>query len=412
MRHKLLVLALVAWPVVAHAQTPAMGPVFRVNTTIGGSYPEVAASADGTFVVAWREGLYPTPPEDHRVVGRRFDSSGAALSEELPISDTAASDFAIAAHPSDNLVVVWLQTGVETGNVRARGFTGSGQPLGPSFVLSSSPYLTGLDVAASETGSIAAWNVHGGFLGSPNAIYARRFESDGSALGDELQVSVDRNIGFESPAVAIGSHGGFLIVWVGAGTVVGRLLDDSGNPLGGEFHLSSEGGVQSSDVASDGAGGYVVVWKSLLSDGRRSLQRIFYRRFDGTGSPRGPELQVDTGATPDQDAYAPAIATNSSGNFIVVWWRDGGVEIGADAGIAGRLFLANGSPIGEEFEVAALGAGIIILPAVAMNSGGQFLVAWGTSARIGFPDTPRDEIIRVEPAGRNTVSVPSRPAPP
>jgi hypothetical protein len=56
------------------------------------------------------------------------------------------------------------------------------------------------------------------------------------------------------------------------------------------------------------------------------------------GEPIGPEFQVNTSTTNDQDR--PAVASDSSGNFVVVW---------AAAGVVlGQRYASSGVPLGPE----------------------------------------------------------------
>jgi hypothetical protein len=65
-------------------------------------------------------------------------------------------------------------------------------------------------------------------------------------------------------------------------------------PAGGEFRANTytTGDQDDTSVASDASGNFVVVWQSDGQDG--SNRGIFARRYDASGAPRGPEFQVNT----------------------------------------------------------------------------------------------------------------------
>src|SRR5206468_3571660 len=91
----------------------------------------------------------------------------------------------------------------------------------------------------------------------------------------------------------------------------------SGAPAGGEFRVNAYttntqccGG-----VASNSAGGFVVVWQSAAEDS--SSFGIFAQRFSSAGAPLGPEFRVNTYTTGNQ--YQPSVASDSAGDFVVVW---------------------------------------------------------------------------------------------
>ena len=74
-------------------------------------------------------------------------------------------------------------------------------------------------------------------------------------------------------------------------------------------------------MASDSSGNFVVVWESNNQDG--SSSGVFGQRYDSTGAALGPEFRVNTYTT-DLQRF-PAVASDSSGNFVVVWksYQDG-----------------------------------------------------------------------------------------
>src|SRR5262245_31254356 len=68
-------------------------------------------------------------------------------------------------------------------------------------------------------------------------------------------------------------------------------------------------------MASDGSGNFVVVWSSADQDG--SIFGSFGQRYDSTGAPLGPEFRINTYTTDSQ--FAPAVAAIPSGAFVVIW---------------------------------------------------------------------------------------------
>ena len=58
-----------------------------------------------------------------------------------------------------------------------------------------------------------------------------------------------------------------------------------------------------------------MVWESLGQDG--SSDGIFGRRFNVSGNPAGDEFQVNSTSPGAQ--VSPAVASDGSGDFVVVW---------------------------------------------------------------------------------------------
>ncbi|MBU1626428.1 hypothetical protein KKB18_03590, partial [bacterium] len=126
------------------------------------------------------------------------------------------------------------------------------------------------------------------------------------------------------------------------------------------------------DVVMDPSGNFVVVWTSEDQDGNGT--GIFAQRFDSDGNPMGVEFQVNT--TTEGDQFDPSIAMNSLGNFVIAW-------VGNDEdqeGIFARRYNNEGFPLGDEFQVNVHTDAEQYDPSVAMDSTGNFFaVAWTSS---------------------------------
>src|SRR5262249_19207232 len=105
-------------------------------------------------------------------------------------------------------------------------------------------------------------------------------------------------------------------------------------PLGTEFrgNANTTGDQAQPAIASTGGGGFVVVWNSSSAVGSFDAD-IFGQRFDAAGARIGDEFQVNTFTTSGQNK--PAIASDASGNFVVVWQGDGAGDF---YGVFGQRF--------------------------------------------------------------------------
>src|SRR5438105_1807461 len=154
-------------------------------------------------------------------------------------------------------------------------------------------------------------------------------------------------------------YGSLLIL--AAVALVPSVAWPQGNPLGPEFRVNtyttdSQGFPA---VASESSGNFVVVWHSYSQDG--SSVGIFGQRYASTGTPLGPEFRVNTYTT-DGQGY-PAVASDSSGNFVVVWWCI--TQDGSTFGVFGQRYASTGAPLGPEFRVNTYTTGRQASPAVA-----------------------------------------------
>jgi hypothetical protein len=189
-----LVLALAAARGVARAQTP-IGGEFQVNTYTSNvqAYPSASAAGAG-FVVVWRS---QQDGNDYGIFGRRYDSSANPLASEFQI------------------------------NVRT-----AGSQIQPR-------------VAGNAAGAfVVVWGETANLFNEPN-IFARRFNSVGTAVAGEFQVNTYTPSTQSYPAVAISSAGDFTVVWNSLnqdGSNFGafaRTFDSGGTPTAVEFQVAT-----------------------------------------------------------------------------------------------------------------------------------------------------------------------------
>ena len=81
------------------------------------------------------------------------------------------------------------------------------------------------------------------------------------------------------------------------------------------------------------------------------------------------------------DQQAPSMAMNASGNYVIVWISFG--QDGDGNGIYAQRYSSNGVPNGLEFRVNTTTASSQILPSVAMDAAGDFVIAWQSYGQDG-----------------------------
>ena len=302
---------------------------------------------------------------------------------------------AVAADPTGNFVVVWDGQGQGDSNLGVFGqrFASSGVPLGPEFRVNT--YTTDLQsnpsVAADSAGNfVVAWMSSGGYGGTPADVFGQRYASDGTPLGPEFRINTFTTNGQGRPAVAAGPAGNFVVVWDGQGQddsagVFGQRFAGSGIPLGPEFRVNTytTDFQDTPSVAADSAGNFVVAWMSSGGYGGTPAD-VFGQRYASDGTPLGPEFRINTFTTNAQSR--PAVAGDPAGNFVVVW--DGQGQGDSNAGVFGQRFASSGIPLGPEFRVNTYTTDLQFAPSVAADSGGNFVVAWTSSG--GYGGTPAD----------------------
>jgi hypothetical protein len=288
----------------------------------------------------------------------------------------------VTVDAAGNFVVVWTSLGQDgySYGVFGQRYTASGARRGSEFQVNT--YTTGWQrmpsVASDAAGNfVVVWegNGNGDYFG----VFAQRYDADGVRRGSAFQVNTSTTYGQRLPQVASDPSGDFVVVWQGPGDgdIFAQRYDASGARQGGEFRVNT----QSADkqwypaVASDASGNFVVVWMSYGQDG--SYWGVFGQRYGGSGLPRGAEFRVNTYTTSDQ--WGPSVASDPAGDFIVAWDS----QDGDGYGVFAQRYDASGVPRGAEFRVNTYTTERQGAASAAMDDAGNFVVTWASIGQDG-----------------------------
>jgi len=254
----------------------------------------------------------------------------------------------------------------------------AGIPEGLEFQINT--YTTGDQyepcIAMDDDGDfVIAWNTSGAD-GSGYGVFARRYDKEGTAQGDEFQVNSFTTDSQLFPSVACDGEGNFMIVWTSldqdgdSNGVFAQRYDALGIPQGGEFQVNTftTGSQQAASVAMDDDGDFAITWQS--EDGSGS--GVFAQRYNAAGVAQGQEFAVNEFTYSSQNG--PKVAMDSDGDFVITWMsltQDGSVE-----GVIARRYDASGSPQGSEFQVNTYTTNFQRSPAIAIDGDGDFVIAW------------------------------------
>ncbi len=287
-----------------------IGQDFQVNSNMVGDQtePDVALDFDGNFIVVWRDGPLAAGRPSHgsrsgagsAVVGRFFDPTAQPTTGEVVVAEAGDGDSNspnVSASNTGDAVVTWE----DQGEVRGRIYTQAAQP---------------------RTGRLS--------------------------LSDPLEGRAAR------PRSTIAASGDFVVVWrqaaqakgATAGTIVGRIFAETGQPKSEKVIVSSEATADQPVVAADDQGNFVVAWEQ---EGASSLD-VLARDFDRFGRARGPAFVASSSTAGSQSA--PAVDRNAIGDFVVVWEADTFAAKAAGGALVGRFFDPTGSPQSGDVEVA------------------------------------------------------------
>ena len=130
-------------------------------------------------------------------------------------------------------------------------------------------------------------------------------------------------------------------------------------------------------IAADANGDYVVTWSSVGQDG--SGYGIYAQRYRSTGIAQGTAFQVNSFTS--QNQLDPSVAMDAAGDFVIAW--ESALEDGSDYGVYAQRYNSSGSAVGSEFLVNTFTTGAQEAPSVAMDSTGDFVIAWQRLPRRG-----------------------------
>jgi hypothetical protein len=256
---------------------------------------------------------------------------------------------AVATLTNGNVAIVWTSFNQAGSNsledVYGQILSPTGQKVGTNFLVNqfiSYNQRTPAIAALKNGGFVVAWvseqeraaynytgfdNTNGtppSQVGLPSVdIYARLYRSNGVAQGNEFLVNTNALNPCANPSVATAADGSFMVAWGGRDLInptngwdiYARTFSSAG--VGGATALVNThlpGNQYAPHLSAIGAD-YMIVWTSLGQDGSR--EGVFGQFVHEDGSLVGGEFLVNTTTVGQQ--MQPAVASDGSGQFLVVW---------------------------------------------------------------------------------------------
>lgn len=159
-------------------------------------------------------------------------------------------------------------------------------------------------------------------------------------------------------------------------TLEGRQMMSLGAEFVGPVNTTTRHDQFDSANASSSNGSSVVVWTDTFSAADHDIRA---QRYSAAGEKVGPEILVAGSSNDDQ---TPAVAMDSQGNFVVAWRQ---TQPGGDTNVLARKFNSAGQPQGA---VVGVGVGTFAEtdPRVAMDARGDFVVSYTRDTNNNDPD--------------------------
>jgi hypothetical protein len=151
--------------------------------------------------------------------------------------------------------------------------------------------------------------------------------------------------------------------------LVAQRFDAGGSRVGGRILVQERltiGDIVFPRIAEDGGGNFLVLWQGRIGTGPEA-EGFYARRFAGDGFPLTGRLKLE-----GYGGIVPQLAMDRAGNFVVAWLQLG-VGPNGQTGVFAQRFTAGGPPFRPAFRVDTAGGAE---PLLASDAAGNFAVVW------------------------------------
>ena len=363
---------------------------FQINNRTSQSQANVDISSlpNGGFVASWSN-YFGTSSRSNDIFCRIFEPNCSPIGDEFQINQTTSgnqTEPSIAVNTSGEIIVAWQGFSSEQNrfDIYAQMIDSNGLPIGDEISVNNTVISNDQicpEIAVNNSGSfIIVWESET----DPNStsICARRYNSNGAALDDEFQVSIESESRY--PNVAIDNNGNFTIVWIEGSrpnfSIMARLYNALGIAISEPFKINTEkiSSFSQPAIVMDTAGCILITWDgdpNLASD-----DNIHARIFEPNGTPIGDQFIVNS--TIEKAQQNPQIAINNSDQFVIVWDSEGDPNVN-EKDILGQRFDKDGNRIGDEFRLNSYSDSDQKCPAVTFIDDSHFVTVWQSQNQDG-----------------------------
>ncbi len=371
------------------------GSALTVSSNSSAGNGSVLLNNDNTFAVTWRETVFTVQTSFVRVYDVSNNSSGPPVLVG-PFNTRDQVNPAIGGDGTGSFIITWEGdvTGLDDVGVFLRRFNSDGSYA--SGVELVNTYTTGTQEMASvdvldANHYVVVWSGQGAadndgvFFATFGGIEPSGTDSVVTINEDAVYALRSSDFGFSSPfssslnSIIIEGIGGGKL-WLGAAEIgTGTVVSVADISAGKLKFLAVE---DSSGIAAGS-----VTFR--VNDGTSNSASTNTLQFNITPKADSVDIVIGTGSsdlitgslvndTIPGNQELQAIASLSSGGYVVVWQSTDGYLADGDYGtrVFGQLFDANGQKIGFEFPIDNVSAGNQIVPRVTGLSDGGFIVVW------------------------------------
>jgi serine protease len=288
--------------------------------SVGTGARGVAVSGSGSFAIVRNQ----SDGAGSGVFVTIYNRAGSVIAPQVRVNDTLTGEQraeTIAMNASGTFVVGW--SSVTTGGnpayytklFAANGAAMSGETLVHANGAAAGLRLMGLDVAIDSVGNhVAAFSYGDIFTAAWSDVWARRFSSNGAALGPAFQVNSSTVGGQYHAKIAMNPSGSFVIVWTSGQLALGQRYNATGLALGGEFRINPRNStLEGLDLALATDASFIVTWH----DNGSGAPQILGRYYTAVGTALGDPFSI--GSSNNNFLTTNLVGMDADGNAFVTW---------------------------------------------------------------------------------------------
>jgi len=327
--------------------------------------PQVAIDGAGNAFVVWNQ----SDGTRYNIWANRYAAGSGWGGATLLETDNLGDAFwpRVAVDGAGNAIAVWQQSDGTRDNIWAARYAGGFWSVKEPIETDNAGQASVPQVVMDGPGNaFAAWYQ---FDGQRHNVWANRFTPTGG-WGTAVLVENDNTGTAVFSQISTDSSGNAVIVWrqhdgVRDNILANRYVPGTGWGTAVLIETSNLGNANYPQVVMDGLGNAIAVW--YQSDGTRD--NIWANRYVA-GSGWGSAVLIETDNA--GGAFDPQVATDGSGNAIVVWRQNDGTR---DNIWSNRYLLGSGWGTAALVETDNVGGGAA--PQVAMDGRGNAWAVWG-----------------------------------
>jgi hypothetical protein len=368
-----------------------LGDNFKINDDVGDVvqyWPTISCHKNGNFIVTWVD---KRNEGDYDIYFQRYLADGTAIGNNEKVNTDIGEAFQlrpdIVILESGDFIITWGDERNENYDIYAQRFLSDGSMLGDNFKIYNDT------TNANQYSPSISTDIEGNFIvswiDSGNdycAIYAQRFTSDAVPIGNEFKVNNDTGDSYQACNENMeDKDGNFTIIWedhsIGTnGDVFAQSYLNDGTPAGDNFKVNDDVGSENQgepSITIDKNNNFIISWTDYRNfNYDYNYGDIYFQRFSSDGTALGNNKKVNDDTLYNVVQFGSSISADADGNFVITW---DDCRNGYWGDIYAQRFSSDGTALGSNFRVNFLSAWVNYGAKVVCKKNGDFIIVWGDS---------------------------------